>query len=186
MSDPIAPEKKITSRLIDFLNESKESINWHRSCWKGGRDYNEKSLSDCLDTDFSSTTYTAHLLQGEILLEYHIKWEKHLSWFCMRFTKWARIGLNPPPEDIVLFSHNPYTEEQETKGHLPIFQARYKVLFVRNFDEAKVAMQDFADNGGKLAEYFINMSAESLREYHSLTKRFQEFRDTEEVVRIEG
>jgi hypothetical protein len=57
-------------------------------------------------------------------------------------------------------------------------------MFTLEFKEAKVAMQDFVDNGIRFEEYFVNMQDEAMKQYFALVKRFQEFRDAEEVVRV--
>ncbi|MDP7506437.1 MAG: hypothetical protein QF362_03275 [Candidatus Woesearchaeota archaeon] len=184
MTDSKVEEQQITSRLIDHLDRVKEKINWRRSYWKDGRDYQEDDLNGKLDSDFSSSNYFTRLLSGEMSLDYHINWDNQSSYFSLKFSKWVRIGLKPKPEDIVLFSNNPYSEEKETKGHLPIFQATYHTMFTLEFKEAKVAMQDFVDNGIRFEEYFVNMQDEAMKQYFALVKRFQEFRDAEEVVRV--
>jgi len=174
MADSTIEEQQIVSRLMDYLDRSNERIAWHRLGWEDGREYQGDDLTGKLDTYFTQTRYSAHPMIGEIDLGYTINWGDE-SWFSMRFTKWARIGLKPQPQDIVIFSKR--GEES------PIFQARYSG-WAFEFDEAHVAMQDFADNGQRLAEYFENMQDESVKQYIGLVQKIKQFKGAENIIHL--
>ncbi|MBR9703858.1 hypothetical protein GOV12_00465 [Candidatus Pacearchaeota archaeon] len=176
-------EQQIFSRLMDYLDKKNERINWCRACWSDCRDYQGEHLQDKLDSDFEQTQYCTKIMQEEIDLGYNINWEEQSSLFTMRFTKWARFGLKPQPEDIVLFSKNPYSEEKQSRGNLPIFQAVYRQV-VMDDSEAQIALHDLTENGKRLANYFENMQDESVEKFQELIKKFQQFRDVEGVVRV--
>jgi hypothetical protein len=180
----MSDEHKVISRLIDYLNANDQKIAWRRSCWKDYKSYMQDDIVGRLDTEFVSTYYTGGLFFAEIELGYNVSWDTQSSHFSMRFTKYSRIGLKPKPDTLTIFSHNPYNEEKETFGHLPIFQARYQTLFALHFEEARNAMLDFVENGEKLASYFVNMQDESKAMYKKLIDRVRECKDVKEVVRI--
>ena len=174
MTESTIEEQQIISRLMDYLERSNEKIVWHRLGWGDGREYQGGSLTGKVDTDFTQTRYSAFPMSSEIDLSYTINWGD-TSWFSMRFTKWARIGLKPQPQEIVIFSKG----EKE----YPIFQARYSG-WACEFDEANVAMQDFADNGQRLAEYFENMRDESVKQYLGLVQKVKQFKDAENILHL--
>ena len=185
MAESTVEEQQVISRLMDYLDSKNEKIEWDRRGWKEDCDYTGDELTGKLDTDFAQSQYTALFWYDRIGLEYRIGWEEGGSSFSIWFSEHTRIGINPQPEQIVLFKSNPYSEEKESKGHLPIFQARYPGSWFTEFDEAFVAMHDFADNGQRLVDYFVNMREESVKEYIALVQKFKQFRDLEkEVVRL--
>jgi hypothetical protein len=183
-SESTPEQHRIFSRLIDFLNRKNSKVDWLRSCWNDGTYYHGDELTGRLDTDYPVSCYTAGLDCGEISLDYNLRWPEQASWLSINFSEWARYGLKPKPRDLVLFSHNHYSEEKAKFGHLPIFQVRYDTLFVLPFDEARTAMLDFIKNGEKFAEYFTGMQKESKDKYSELIQRFKQFQDVPEVVRI--
>jgi len=184
MAKSSVQEQEVFSRLIDYLVDSNEMAEWRRYCWRDGCNYHGDEIDGRKDNEFSTANYDCDIALGEIQLKYIVHWEDQTALFRIHCRKYAPLNLDPLPEDIVLFSHNPYSEERKTKGYLPIFQARYQVLFVLPFDEANVAMRDFVDNGERLETFFINMRQESIEQFRTLVGRFKQYRDVEGVVRV--
>jgi hypothetical protein len=180
-----AKEHKVFSRLIDFLNKEHQKIVWGRYCWKDGGIYQDERLKGHLDNEFPITKYFSRLDNEEIELGFCIWWNQiPSSVFNLRFSKWAQLGLSPKPEDIVLSYNNPYSEEKSTRPEIPIYQARYRVLFVEHFDEARTAMKDFVDRGTEFAQYFTGMQDQSKEQFFKLVEKFKSFQNQEEIVRI--
>lgn len=169
---------QIISRLIDYLDREDKKIKWDRSCWNGGIYYYEDELKGKLDSEFPFCEYTSDI-SGLVSLEYNIDKEERISRFILRFkdsAKWERTGINPIPESIVLKA---YSKE---KSCLPSLQGRYTSF--SESDEAFAAMQDFADNGDRLADYFLNIQQESVKEFTCLVQKFKQYRNVRDIVML--
>ena len=183
MTDSATREHQVVSRIIDYLDETREKIVRYRCCWKDGREEYNDDLIGKLDTEFSQTRYNAGFEFEEINFHYCINWGNEIdSWFSIMFSELTRIGLRPNPKDIAVFLNNP-KNKFNSETNPPIFQACYEWRDSDARNSANIAMQDFADNGEKLEKYFVGMQQESVREYSNLVNKLKKFRN-EDIARI--
>ncbi len=170
MEDSTVKAYQVVSRLIDYLNINNEKINWDKFCWQDGRVYRGDNLVGKLERSFTQSKYSAEIgVLSDINLDYNINWDNGQSWFGMKFSKFAMIGLKPQPNEIILFNTDKL-----------IFQAKYSG-WGSEVKEAAIAIQDFADNGHRLVGYFENMQEVVVTEYLNLVEKFKHFRENPEA-----
>ncbi|MDP2628783.1 MAG: hypothetical protein Q8P15_02715 [Nanoarchaeota archaeon] len=186
---------KVCSRLIQYLEEDNKEIEWDKSCWADGVVYQKECLVGRRDNEFTTTTYFANLNESYVGvdLSFDIDWSEEInsgiyhSTFNLSFSEWSRrLGLNPKPANMNFFSTNHYFEEKENPcfRDIPIFQAKYYVMFLQYFDEAKIALDDFVERRKDLTKFFKGMNQESTEQFEKLMERFKQYECHDKVVRI--
>ncbi len=154
--EDLKPGWRATSKLLEYLRQSGERINWKRTC---SGCYSEKDYLGKADQNFPSTKYKASLLNGGIELTHLINWKESWNSFSQSFSEKIDIGLIPHPSGFVMnsiVSHEP----------LPYFHAMYGCNAL--LWEASTALEDFIENGENLIPFWDNMSFEAVTEYKKL------------------
>jgi hypothetical protein len=162
---------KATTKLIEYLERSREKINWHKTAYRDGTFYDSVPFKEN-DTTFSSTTYKACLQNERISLEHFINWNESWNKFSLSFTERADLDLIPHPKGFVIHSCSP----QDPYRLLPNFCAIYGCYLLL---EASTALTDFMENGERLITFGNNMSPEAIVQYRQLINQFRVHKDHE-------